>query len=105
VKAYPIKVFYSEEDGGYIAEAPHFEGCSAFGETPSEALSELETAKALWLETARTEGIPIPEPNEQPAPKTYTSEEARRIADEWRQRLAGRAHSDSAELIREDRER
>jgi len=32
-------------------------------------------------------------------------EEARRVADAWHQRLAGRAVSDSVELIREDRER
>ena len=31
--------------------------------------------------------------------------EAREIADRWRLRLAGRMQSDSADLIREDRER
>ncbi|MEP7008936.1 MAG: hypothetical protein ABJC13_01290 [Acidobacteriota bacterium] len=31
--------------------------------------------------------------------------EAREIADRWRQRLAGRMRSDSADLVREDRER
>lgn len=30
--------------------------------------------------------------------------EARRIAEQWQQRLAGRVTGDSAELIREDRE-
>ena len=31
--------------------------------------------------------------------------EARALAQEWRERLAGRMHSDSADLVREDRER
>ena len=28
---YHINIFYSEEDGGYIADIPDLEGCSAFG--------------------------------------------------------------------------
>lgn len=49
-----IKIFYSEEDGGYIADIPDLEACSAFGETPEEALREVQPAKALWLQaTAR----------------------------------------------------
>jgi plasmid stability protein len=32
-------------------------------------------------------------------------EEARRVASEWRQRLAGKKMTDSAELLREDRDR
>jgi plasmid stability protein len=35
---------------------------------------------------------------------TFSMEEARKVAEQWRQRLAGRVHSDSAELIREDRD-
>jgi len=34
-----------------------------------------------------------------------TAVEARQMAEEWQRRLAGRATSDSAELVREDRER
>jgi len=57
---YHINIFYSEEDGGYIADVPDLESCSAFGETPEQALAELERAKAAWLEAARAEGKPIP---------------------------------------------
>jgi predicted RNase H-like HicB family nuclease len=42
---YHINIFYSEEDGGYIADIPDLESCSAFGETPEQALKELEVAK------------------------------------------------------------
>jgi predicted RNase H-like HicB family nuclease len=59
---YPVTILYSEEDGGYIAIAPDLKGCSAFGETPQEALNELEVAMDLWLEVARKDAAPIPEP-------------------------------------------
>ena len=63
---YHINIFYSEEDGGYIADIPDLESCSAFGETPERALAELERAKAAWLEAARAEGKPIPPPRYRP---------------------------------------
>jgi predicted RNase H-like HicB family nuclease len=66
MRDYHINIFYSEEDGGYIADIPDLETCSAFGETPAEALKELETAKSAWLETARAEGRPIPPPKYRP---------------------------------------
>ena len=63
---YHINIFYSEEDGGYIADIPDLEACSAFGETPAEALAEVERAKAAWLEAARAEGKTIPPPRYRP---------------------------------------
>ncbi|MBN1459671.1 MAG: type II toxin-antitoxin system HicB family antitoxin [Armatimonadetes bacterium] len=63
---YHINIFYSEEDGGYIADIPDLEACSAFGETPEQALAEVERAKAAWLEAARAAGKPIPPPRYRP---------------------------------------
>ncbi len=42
---YHISVFYSEEDGGYIADIPDLKSCSAFGKTPEEAVREAMLAK------------------------------------------------------------
>ena len=56
---YHINIFYSEEDGGYIADIPDLDSCSAFGQTPEQALSEVERAKIAWLEAAEREGKPI----------------------------------------------
>lgn len=67
MKDYHINIFYSEEDGGYIADIPDLEPCSAFGSTPEEALKQVEIAKAAWLEAARSEGKTIPEPKYKPA--------------------------------------
>lgn len=63
---YHINIFFSEEDGGYIADVPDLESCSAFGETPEQALAELERAKSAWLEAARQSGKPIPPPRYRP---------------------------------------
>jgi len=57
---YHINIFNSEEDGGYVADIPDLEACSAFGHTPEEALQELERAKQAWLESAQQAGKPIP---------------------------------------------
>jgi len=62
MKDYHINVFYSDEDGGYIADIPDLKHCSAFGDTPEQALQEVLIAKAAWLEAARACGKPIPEP-------------------------------------------
>ena len=63
---YFISIFYSEEDGGYIADIPDLRFCSAFGETPEEALRQVQIAKAAWLETARESHKPIPAPTYRP---------------------------------------
>jgi predicted RNase H-like HicB family nuclease len=60
---YPTRIFWSEEDAGFIAEAPDMPGCSAFGETQEEALTELNDAKIAWMEAAAAAGNPIPEPS------------------------------------------
>ena len=66
MKAYHINNFHSEEDGEYIADIPDLESCSAFGETAEKALTEVEVAKAAWLEAARQAGKPIPKPRYRP---------------------------------------
>ena len=63
---YHINIFFSEEDGGYIADIPDLDSCSAFGETPEQALEELEKAKKAWIEAARQSGKPIPAPRYRP---------------------------------------
>lgn len=64
---YHINLFYSDEDGGWIADIPDLALCSAFGETPQDALREAMIAKEAWLEAARQLGRPIPEPRYRPA--------------------------------------
>jgi len=64
---YHINIFYSQEDGEYIADIPDLKYCSASGATPEEALREVLVAKSLWLEAAQKHGQPIPLPRYRPA--------------------------------------
>ena len=57
---YHINIFWSDEDGCWIADVPDLRG-STRGRTPKEAAAEAQEAIALSLETARDEGIAIPE--------------------------------------------
>ena len=66
MKDYHINIFHSDEDGGYIADIPDLESCSAFGETPEEALTEVIKAKKAWLEAAKESGNPAPQPRYRP---------------------------------------
>jgi predicted RNase H-like HicB family nuclease len=67
VKDYHINVFYSDDDGGYIADIPDLGACAAFGTTPEEALAAVGRAKDAWLAAARETGRTIPEPRYRPA--------------------------------------
>lgn len=64
---YHVNIFYSQEDGEYIADIPDLKYCSASGATPEEALREVLIAKSLWLEAAQKNGKPIPPPRYRPA--------------------------------------
>lgn len=67
MKDYHINIFYSEEDEGYIADIPDLNFCSAFGNTPDEALKNIIVAKKEWLAAAKENKKPIPKPRYRPA--------------------------------------
>lgn len=62
MKDYHINVFYSEDDGCYIADIPDLKQCSAHGKTPVEAVQEVMIAKETWLRVAAKYGDAIPKP-------------------------------------------
>jgi predicted RNase H-like HicB family nuclease len=64
---YHINVFYSTEDGCWVADIPDLKFCSAFGDAPEEAVREVQRAKAAWLKAAKALGKPIPKPKYRPA--------------------------------------
>ena len=59
---YDINLFWSEADGAWVANVPDLRSRAAFGDTPAEALAEVEEAIETWLAVAHQEGLPIPEP-------------------------------------------
>ena len=58
---YEVVLYWSDEDGAFIAEVPELAGCAADGPTRQEALANVEIVIAEWLETAREVGRPVPE--------------------------------------------
>ena len=59
---YEIIIYWSREDGVFVAEVPELAGCLAHGDTQQAALRNVNQAMDLWLDTAREFGDPIPEP-------------------------------------------
>lgn len=59
---YEIIIYWSNEDGCFVAEVPELPGCMAHGPTQEGALAEAHDAMKLWIDTAKEFGRPIPEP-------------------------------------------
>ena len=53
---------WSDEDKCYVVKVPDLPGCMAHGKTRQEPLKMAEEAIELWLETAREDGVPVPQP-------------------------------------------
>ena len=59
---YKIILYWSNDDDAFVAEVPEFPGCMAHGNTQEDALRHVNQAMALWIDTAKEFGDPIPEP-------------------------------------------
>ncbi|HEX9594203.1 MAG TPA: type II toxin-antitoxin system HicB family antitoxin [bacterium] len=59
---YEIILYWSRDDDAFIAEVPELPGCMAHGDSHEEALANAKEAMALWLDTAKEHGDPIPQP-------------------------------------------
>ena len=51
-----------DEDGAYVAEVPSLPGCVSQGTTRAEALDNVREAIALYLESLKAHGDPVPPP-------------------------------------------
>ena len=60
---YQVVIYWSSEDGVFVAEVPELPGCMAHGRTQQAALESVNAAIDLWLDTAREFGDPIPQPH------------------------------------------
>jgi predicted RNase H-like HicB family nuclease len=60
--SYEIILYWSDEDGVFVADVPELPGCMAHGTTQEAALANAKDAMQLWVDTARELGDPIPEP-------------------------------------------
>jgi predicted RNase H-like HicB family nuclease len=63
LKAPYSRVLIPNDDGTYSAEILELHGCYAQGDTPNEAIQNLEAAAQDWIEAALAMGQVIPEPS------------------------------------------
>jgi len=59
---YEMVIYWSNEDGVYIAEVPELPGCMADGKSYRDAVANAEVVIQEWIDTAKELGRPIPEP-------------------------------------------
>ncbi len=64
---YHVNVFFSADDGCWVADVPDLKYCSAFGDTAEDCVREVQQAMAEWLNAARERKKPIPKPKYRPA--------------------------------------
>jgi predicted RNase H-like HicB family nuclease len=64
------RVISGAPEDGYLGQVAEFPGCYTAGDTPAEALANLEEAMAGWIESCLAHGDPIPDPTARltPAP-------------------------------------
>jgi predicted RNase H-like HicB family nuclease len=59
---YEIILYWSVEDSVFVAEVPELPGCMAHGDSQEVALSNVQDAIQLWIDTEIEFGDPVPEP-------------------------------------------
>ena len=59
---YEMIIYWSNADNCYLVEVPELPGCMADGKTRAEAIANAEVIIEEWLEIAKEDGRPIPEP-------------------------------------------
>lgn len=60
--AITVEPLAAEDGGGFIATVPDLPGCMSDGETPQEAVANVQDAIRAWIEAAQDLGHPIPRP-------------------------------------------
>ena len=59
---YELIIFWDKSDQIFVVDVPELPGCMAHGRTKSAAIANAEAAIELWIETAKQDGLPVPEP-------------------------------------------
>ena len=59
---YEVIIYWSADDGAFIAEVPELLGCMADGGTPAAALRAAQRVMKEWTEVAKKLERPIPKP-------------------------------------------
>ena len=95
---YPLNVFWSDEDEGYVAVARDLPGCSAFGSTQAEAIAEAQDAIVSWIDAARSAGNYVPEPSRPAEREDYSGKVLVRMPKALHARLARDSQNEGVSL-------
>ena len=74
-----------------VAELPH---CMIHGDTPEEAIKEIQEVKIDWIKSVLARGLPIPEPR----PRNYSGQLRLRISPSLHRVLTYRAETEGMSL-------
>ena len=95
---YPLEVFWSEEDAGFIAEVRDLPGCSAWGASEVDATKEAQQAIAAWLKAAKLARREIPKPSITQPIENYSGKFILRLPKTLHARLAREAKTEGISL-------
>jgi len=59
---YELIIFWEKADQIFVVDVPELPGCMVHGKSKREAITNAELAIDLWIETAKEDGVAIPEP-------------------------------------------
>lgn len=91
---YPVTLI-QENDGRYFAQIRDLPGCMTVGDTIPGALKQLEENKNDWIEDAKKEGRPIPEPSHK---KEYSGKFLLRIPRALHRQLSEKSEEEGVSL-------
>lgn len=95
---YPINIFWSADDDGFIAEVPDLPGCSAWGASEADAAREVQDAIAAWKLAAKRAGKAVPLPRSAQPLEAYSGKFLVRVPRSLHARLARRAAQEGVSL-------
>ncbi|WP_029687553.1 type II toxin-antitoxin system HicB family antitoxin [Thermoanaerobacter sp. A7A] len=89
----------SEEDGGgYLAIVPRLHGCISDGETPEDALKNVQDAIKCWIKTAKEKGKKIPPEEEYREESEHSGKLLLRIPKSMHKTLSEMAEEEGVSL-------
>jgi len=86
---------WSDADAAFVSTCPEFPGVSAFGDSPEEAVRELEVPVRLAIESCLEEGWALPEPLRR---SEFSGQFRLRLPRSLHERLAIRAELEGVSL-------
>jgi len=95
---YPIEVFWSDEDDGFIAVVPDLAGCTAWGKTEVDAIREAHDAIASWIEAAASMKRAIPPPSRPADEMAYSGKFLMRVHRRLHAEMAKAARTQGVSL-------